>query len=67
MQIIRFVTPTESAAKSVDVRIVDHKTKQPKQVSGRVLSVMFHGPADAVQQATQKLRKDRIFFFILGV
>ena len=59
LQITRFVTPTESAEKSVDVRILDHKTRQPKQISGRALSVMFHGPSDAVQQATQKLRKDR--------
>ena len=59
---VQFVAPTQPAAtKAVPLRIVDHKAKQHVKpaASGRALSVMFHGPADAVQQATQQLRKDR--------
>ena len=68
VEIVRFVSPTQTAAKAVDVRIVDHKAKQAKPAqSSRVLSVMFHGPADPVQQATQMLRKNRKLLCSLGV
>ena len=66
---VQFVAPTQPAAtKAVPLRIVDHKAKQPKPAPiGRALSVMFHGPADSVQQATQQLRKDRNGCFMVGM